>query len=314
MAAQIEETASVIGTLKLKQESTPCEELSSELRCKTNNVSDQEKVFEESTGKDLEIHHLEEELELLKEAVRMVHDTEHSTSFYIEQLNEEIEARRHNLQELENQRDVFRKPLEVKRWNLLESFCAKDPDGQLKLQKLKEIEMEMHAVLSETKKREEECVKLAGDLAKQPKVASRRSYIQRITEITKNSRKLDADIERILKETRELKLESNSIEERLHRTYTVVSETVFREAKKYSVGREAYRLLTSIHETFEEIREKIRATDKAQREAAELEAKLSVIASRSLNMDKLQADLDAMRMENERLEKTLQSYQCGKSS
>lgn len=76
--------------------------------------------------------------------------------------------------------------------------------------------------------REEECAKLAGDMKKQPKVAPRKSYIERITEITKNSRKLDTDIERILKETRELRLESNSIEERLHRTYAVVDETIFR--------------------------------------------------------------------------------------
>ena len=59
-------------------------------------------------------------------------------------------------------------------------------------------------------------------------MASRGSHIQRIKEITKNSRKQDADIERILKETRELQLESNSIQERLHRTYAVVDEMVFR--------------------------------------------------------------------------------------
>lgn len=59
-------------------------------------------------------------------------------------------------------------------------------------------------------------------------MASRSSYIQRIKEITKNSRKQDADIERILKETRELQLESNSIQERLHRTNAVVDEIVFR--------------------------------------------------------------------------------------
>lgn len=59
-------------------------------------------------------------------------------------------------------------------------------------------------------------------------MASRRSYIERVKEITKNSWKQDADIECILKETRELQLESNSIQERLHRTYAIVDEMVFR--------------------------------------------------------------------------------------
>ena len=71
-------------------------------------------------------------------------------------------------------------------------------------------------------------MKLSADLEKRPKMVSRKSYIQRIKEITKNSRKLDLDIERILKETREVQLESNSIQERLHRTYAVADEMVFR--------------------------------------------------------------------------------------
>ena len=64
--------------------------------------------------------------------------------------------------------------------------------------------------------REEEVPKLVKDLDKQPKLPSRGSYIQKFKEITKNSRKQDGDIERILKETRELQLESNSIQEQLH--------------------------------------------------------------------------------------------------
>ena len=78
--------------------------------------------------------------------------------------------------------------------------------------------------------RDEEYVKLSAEFEKQPKVASRRSYNERIKEITKNSRKQDADIERILKETREVQLESNTIQERLHRTYAVADEIIFRYA------------------------------------------------------------------------------------
>ena len=78
-----------------------------------------------------------------------------------------------------------------------------------------------------------------------------------------------------------------------------------REAKKDSVGRQAYRLLTSIHEIFEQISEKILATDRVKREVAEHEKKLAAMASRSLNVDKLQADLNAIRKENEYLERRL---------
>lgn len=76
--------------------------------------------------------------------------------------------------------------------------------------------------------REEEHLKLSAALEKQQKGASRKSYTERIKEITKNSRKQDADIERILKDTRVVQLESNSIQESLHRTYAVADEIVFR--------------------------------------------------------------------------------------
>lgn len=302
-AAQFEDTAFGTETCKPDQESIACKESSPKLRCEVESICGQ--GTGEATGKDLKLHLLEEEHELLKEAVRMALDNEHSFSSYVEQLGEQIDTRNRNLQELENQWDIDMKSLEEKKWNLLESLCLSKPGCWPKLQKLKEIDTEIHSVLSEIRKREEECAKHADDLKQQPNGASRRSYIERITEITKNSRKLDTDIERILKETRELKIESNSIEERLHRTYAVVDETILREAKKDPVGRQAYRLLTNIHESFEKIRDQILTADKAQREVAELEVKLTAISSRNLDKDKLQADLNALRRENEHLEKTI---------
>lgn len=76
--------------------------------------------------------------------------------------------------------------------------------------------------------REEEVLKLSIEVDQQSTFTSRRSYIDRIKETTKYSQKHDRDIERILKETRELQLESNSVQESLHRTYAVLDETIFR--------------------------------------------------------------------------------------
>ncbi|GAB4845904.1 hypothetical protein Ancab_024909 [Ancistrocladus abbreviatus] len=279
-----------------------------ELECKAENIDGQEKVLlEGASATSLELQHLEAEHEILKEAAKMAFDDHYPVDYYIEQLNEKVEAGRCSLQELEDHWDTILKPLEDKKRKLMESLCLTKPEAKAKLEKLNEIELEMQSLLSEIRKREEECILLSADLKNQPKVAPRRSYILKITEITKNSRKQDADIERILKDTRELRLESNSTGERLHRTYAVVDDTVYREAKKDSIGRQAYRLLTSIHDCFEQIREKILETDRTRREAADLEAKLAAMSSRNLDIDKLQADLDAIRRENEYLEQSLQN-------
>ncbi|KVI10385.1 Protein of unknown function DUF812 [Cynara cardunculus var. scolymus] len=210
---------------------------------KTEMLLNQENVTsDEVTAKSLELQRLEEQHDLLKAAVEMACDEQNSVDSYIVQLTEQ-------------------------RKNLEEALCAKQPESHEKHRKWKKLEQDTES--------------LSTEIEKLPKLATRRSYIERIKEITKNSRKQDIDIERILKETRELQLESNMIQERLHRTYAVVDETLL---------------------SFEEISEKILATDRARREATELETKLSRIGTQSLNVAKLEADLDAIRKENEYLQ------------
>ena len=69
-----------------------------------NKLQSQEKVLlEELNAKSLELARLEEEHELLKAAVEMAFDNQHPIDFYIVQLNEQIDAKRHNLVQLESQ-------------------------------------------------------------------------------------------------------------------------------------------------------------------------------------------------------------------
>ncbi|XP_057725976.1 uncharacterized protein LOC130941471 [Arachis stenosperma] len=239
-----------------------------------------------------ELELLEQELEVMTSVSEMAFDKQHSIDFYADQLNEQLQAKRHNLLKLESEWDPVRKSLEEKKRSLEDSLYSSNPDLQEMLEKLRECQQEEQLILSEIRKREEEQSKLSADLAKQPKSSSRKSYTEKIKEITKNSRKQDADIERILKETREVQLDSNSIQERLHRTYAVADEIVFREAKKDATGRQIYRLLTSIHQGFEQISQKIMATDRIRREVAEYEMKLAAMTPRSLDAKKLHADAD----------------------
>lgn len=166
--------------------------------------------------------------------------------------------------ELEAKRNAAECSLKEKRMSLAQS-CSDQLEVHKKLIRLEDTERETEAILAEISKREAEHLDLLMKLEKQPKLLSRKSYIDRVTEITKNSRKLDFDIQQILKDTRALQIESNSIQERLHRTYAVVDETVFR----------------------------------AQREVATQEAKLAALSSHGFDIAKLQADLDSITEENE---------------
>ncbi|KAI3769126.1 hypothetical protein L6452_00226 [Arctium lappa] len=291
---------------KLEQAQMSLRENSSQTSDKTEVFPNQENVIsDEETAKSLELQQLEEQHDLLNAAVEMACNEQNPVDSYIAQLSKQIDAKRQNLAELESKWKAIIKPLEEKKRNLEEALSAEQPESQEKYRKWKKLEQDVESVLSETEQREGELSKLSTEIEKLPKLATRRSYIERIKEITKNSRKQDVDIERILKETRELQLESNMIQERLHRTYAVVDETLQRESKKNQVGEQAHNLLTAIHESFEEISEKILATDRARREATDLETKLSRIVAQSLNVGKLEADLDAIRKENEYLQSRL---------
>lgn len=281
--------------------------LKQETRIEYEKVQNQDKAMIDDLiiAMTSEVEHLDQELDLTTSAAEMAFNSQHSVDSYLDQLNERLQSKRNSLLKLESEWDAIRKPLEEKRRRLHESLFSNIPEAQEMLQKLREVEQEQQFVLSESKKRDEEYSKLSVDLEKQPKVASRKSYVERIKEITKNSGKQDADIERILKETREVQLESNSIQESLHRTFAVADEIIFREAKKDPAGRQVYRLLTSIHECFEQISEKILATDRIRREVAEYEMKLAAMASRNLDADKKHADLDAVTGENEYLRQPL---------
>lgn len=76
-----------------------------QIRHKIGKLRTQEKMLmEETSSKALEAQHLEEEHELLKSAAQMAFGDEHTTDSYILELNEQVDAIRGRLIELERQR------------------------------------------------------------------------------------------------------------------------------------------------------------------------------------------------------------------
>ncbi|KAJ7014380.1 hypothetical protein NC653_003866 [Populus alba x Populus x berolinensis] len=148
-----EETAAV-GDDKDVQKAISNKEQPSMVIIEKEELRNEEKVLtEEVTAKTSELQHLEEELELLKAAAEMAFGDQNSIDFCVEQLKEQVDAKRCNITELKSQWDAFRMPLEEKKRNLEESLYANIPDSQEKLQKLRELEHEKQLVLSEITKR-----------------------------------------------------------------------------------------------------------------------------------------------------------------
>ncbi|CAG7867826.1 unnamed protein product [Brassica rapa] len=139
--------------------------------------------------------------------------------------------------------------LEAKKLCLLDQLhVVEEPEAKEKFHKLKTTELDLQSLSSEIQK---------------------------------------SDIQRISGETRELQLESNSIRERLHRSYAVVDEMVTRELKKDPAIRQVYKLVTSIL-----------MTDRLRREAVDYEKKLW--------RNYKPTSTDDIRQENQSLEKQLE--------
>ncbi|EOA40214.1 hypothetical protein CARUB_v10008938mg [Capsella rubella] len=260
-------------------------------------------LMEELESGSSELFRLGSELELLKMVAERLLEDKQPGGSYLDELNQQLVVKRCNLMDIRKQWDDVRKTLETKKLRLLDKLHVEEPEAKEKFHKLRKAELDLQSVSSESQKREDELCNLYNELERQPKAVPRKSHIHGIKEITKNSRKLDTDIQRISEETRGLQLESNSIRERLHRSYVVVDEMVTSKVRKDPSVRQVYKLLTSIHSIFEQISEKILMTDRFRRETADYEKKLGSITARGMSLEKLQADLDAIRKENESLKK-----------
>ena len=68
----------------------------------TDKFQIQEKaLIDEVTARTSELELLERELELMASAAEMAFDNQHSVDFYLDQLNEQLQAKRHYLLKLE---------------------------------------------------------------------------------------------------------------------------------------------------------------------------------------------------------------------
>lgn len=75
-----------------------------QIRLEIEDMNRQNKMLaEELTEKTLDVKCLEDEHVLLKEAVDMAFDDERPGEFYLEEINNQVKARRNNLVELESQ-------------------------------------------------------------------------------------------------------------------------------------------------------------------------------------------------------------------
>lgn len=133
---------------------------------------------------------------------------------------------------------------------------------------LKEKEKEL---VEECRSKDQQYSQLVAEVQKLPKEVNRAAYTQRILEIINNVRKQKDEIDKILGDTREIQKEINTISGRLERSFAVVDELIFRDARTNETSRRAYKLLATLHSDCSELVSLVEETGAIVREIRDLE-------------------------------------------
>jgi hypothetical protein len=266
---------------------------------------------EEQEAKEGEIREVEGEMAVLREAVSLALDSSRSSpSGALEELQERVVQGEQHMAALQAEWEAVRRPLEEKKAELEKEISTGEGEMASKTMELKDIRQQLQQSREKLRVREGQAWTLETDLKELSSRPKRSSYVHRITELVKNSQKQETDIAKIITDTRALQRDGNATNDRLRRTYALVDELVFRDAKKDPVCRQSYRQLTTIHETFADIVDKVLEMDKTGRDIAELQAQLEELQKSSLDVQSVQADLDAVAIETRALERRLTMVQA----
>jgi hypothetical protein len=157
---------------------------------------------------------------------------------------------------------------------------------------------EVRHLAAAAREREEDQRRLLAEYEAAPKGINRAAFVKRILEIIKNVKKQEVEILKITADTRDVQREMNSAQEALSRAYALVDETIFRDAKKDEAAREAYRLLSAIHGGFADLSARVEEAGRAGRLRELEERAQEELAKRPLDLERVQADLQAVVADN----------------
>lgn len=141
------------------------------------------------------------------------------------------------------------------------------------------------------------------DLGKVNQKTDRSAYTNRILEIIGNIRKQKADIDKILRDTREVQKDINSVTGKLDRQFAVTDDLLFCNAKRDETSRRAYKLLVSMHGDCAQLVKSVQDTGKIGRDIRDLEEQIenARAANTAANLQQISNDLEQMQSENEKL-------------
>ncbi|GAB1601523.1 coiled-coil domain-containing protein 22 homolog [Argonauta hians] len=262
-------------------------------------VAGKQKMAEESELMQRKNAEKEEKYHVKKRTLDLLPDAENN----IKTLKSVVDNSAQRLVSLAKQWESHRAPLVDEYRTLKELNSLRESEAEKKLEEIKSFREKMKDIASETRSKEELRKQLVHEFEKMTKDVNRSSYTRRIIEIVSNIKKQNAEIDKILIDTKALQKEINFLTGKLDRTFAVTDELVFKDAKKDESVRKSYKHLAALHENCEALITTIQDTGGIMREIRDLEDQIDNECKKSIktNMEKITADYQQMKKENSSL-------------
>ncbi|XP_008546679.1 coiled-coil domain-containing protein 22 homolog [Microplitis demolitor] len=270
------------------------------------SVEEQAK-FEE---KEREFEKFKEEHKVKNKIYELLEDGDNN----IKKLEEAIEADKNKLINLAEQWEKHRAPLIKEYRDERDKFYAQASTSQKKLDELRQLRETERELLEECQRKDQQYSQLLSEVSKLPKDMNRSAYTQRILEIINNVRKQKDEIDKVLADTREIQKEINILTGKVERSFTVVDDIIFRDAKTNETSRQAYKLLATLHSDCAELINLVEETGTVVREIRDLEEQIDTESKKNIgaNLERITADLDQMRQETASLTAQLEKKKKSK--
>ncbi|KAL7292033.1 hypothetical protein TKK_0014316 [Trichogramma kaykai] len=290
------EDENIIREKKLKLESDKLKSTIEELQTEITNIAfEMNKITAMEEAEARNLMNQEQESKYKLKAFELLENGREN----VNKLETAIEAQINKLINLANKWEKHRLPLIEKYRKEKEKYSSEASASQKKLDELRALRVKERELIEECKNKEQQYSQLLSDVEKLPKEINRAPYAQRILEIINNIKKQKDEIDKVLADTREVQKEINTLTGKLERSFAIVDDMIFRDARSNDISKRAYKLLATLHGDCNEIVSLVQETGATIREIRDLEEQIESESSKNIgpNLERITADLKQMRQE-----------------
>ncbi|KAJ8946713.1 hypothetical protein NQ318_006971 [Aromia moschata] len=184
--------------------------------------------------------------------------------------------------------------------NTLTTEEAKMQEEQQKLNNMKETYQKLVEDLREKSLLEKNLIQKCQQLNRNN---NRSAYTRRILEIIGNIRKQNDEIQKVLKDTREIQKDINNLSGQVDRSFTLSEELIFSDAKQDETARKAYKLLAALRDECSSILKAVTDLGLAERESRNLQEQIENEKSKEIaaKLERVNSDLEQIQKETQSL-------------